>query len=707
MKKFFITLIFLLSLSVVLFAQTPSPSPKDDDVVKISTNLIQIDVTVTDKKGNVVKDLKREDFEIYENGKLQDISNFSFISNQKSQPQNPTEKTNIPKPVGTLRAEQIRRTIALVVDDLSLSFESAYRVRRSLKKFVDEQMQEGDLVAIIRTGAGIGALQQFTADKRLLYAAIERVKWNPQGRGGIGAFAPIGGESSIDSEEESEEEESAQTGNGQTEESFRSESFANATLGALQFIVGGMKDLPGRKSVILFSDGFEVFSRPSGGAGEATTALDSLRRLVDTANRASVVFYAIDARGLLTTNLNAVDNPPNIKGSEIQQISSSRNELLFNTQEGLILLSQETGGFAVINNNDLNKSVGKILDDQSYYLIGYQPDDETFNAEQRRFNKLEIKLKRPDLKARYRSGFFNTADEKLVDKNTAVKKTPAQQIVEALVSPFGKNDISVRLNTLYGNNKDGAFVRSLLHVNANDIKFTDEPNGDKQAVLEIFTASFSDNGQIVEQLGKVHVLKIKKEDFPNILRDGFVYFFTFPMKKAGAYQLRIAIRDAQSEKLGSANQFIEIPDIKKERLNLSGIVLENLTRKQWESADNSSTVDLTTNPMNDTSLRKFKRGTILRYAYEIYNAKSDTSKKPNLTSQIRIFQDGKLILEGKKTPVEFDGQTDMQRIKSVGAISLGGAMPAGDYILQIIITDSNAKTKRQIAAQFVQFELVE
>src|SRR5207302_7509071 len=86
---------------------------------------------------------------------------------------------------------QVRRTIAVVVDDLGLSFESAYYVRRALKKFVDEQIQTGDLVAIIRTGAGIGALQQFTSDKRMLYAAVERIKWNPLGRGGVGAFAPI------------------------------------------------------------------------------------------------------------------------------------------------------------------------------------------------------------------------------------------------------------------------------------------------------------------------------------------------------------------------------------------------------------------------------------------------------------------------------------------------------------------------------------
>ena len=82
-----------------------------------------------------------------------------------------------------------------MVDDLGLSFESTYYVRRALKKFVDEQMQSGDLVAIIRTGGGMGALQQFTSDRRQLYAAIERIRWNSLGRGGTGAFAPLTGNS--------------------------------------------------------------------------------------------------------------------------------------------------------------------------------------------------------------------------------------------------------------------------------------------------------------------------------------------------------------------------------------------------------------------------------------------------------------------------------------------------------------------------------
>ena len=157
-KTALFVILAIISLSAVHFGQTSTPAPTPtpgEDVVKISTNLIQIDVSVTDSKGKVVPGLKAEDFEIYENGQKQKITNFSFVSNEKSAPEatKPAQKgqPDIPVPPSILKPDQIRRTIALVVDDLSLSFESAYQVRRALKKYVDEQMQDGDLVAIIRT----------------------------------------------------------------------------------------------------------------------------------------------------------------------------------------------------------------------------------------------------------------------------------------------------------------------------------------------------------------------------------------------------------------------------------------------------------------------------------------------------------------------------------------------------------------------------
>src|SRR5689334_20714020 len=178
--------ILLLSLPNPLFAQQTQPAPKSgavqsqepkangqSDVVKIGVTLVQVDVTVTDSKGNRVSDLTPEDFQVLQNNKPQAITNFSYISapiestKKDGRNENPKPaKNEPPAPPPRLQPDQVRRTIALVVDDLTLSFESTASVRDTLKKFIDQQMQPGDLVAIIRTGAGMGALQQFTNDKR-------------------------------------------------------------------------------------------------------------------------------------------------------------------------------------------------------------------------------------------------------------------------------------------------------------------------------------------------------------------------------------------------------------------------------------------------------------------------------------------------------------------------------------------------------------
>lgn len=733
MKKVFLSILFLFTLSLSSLSQTPnptaSPTPKstspDDDVVKISTTLIQVDVTVTDKSGKIVTDLKPEDFEIYENNQKQDITNFSFvaIAPDAAQPSptqavKNTDKNAIPlPPTAPIKPDQVRRTIALVVDDLTLSFESVHFVRQALKKFVDEQMQDGDLVAIIRTGGGVGALQQFTSDRRQLYAAIEKIRWNPSGGGKVGAFAAIEAtplqRNKALGVEVSDEQLAAERNQIQSFNDFQGSVFATGTLGALNYIIRGMQDLPGRKSVMLMSDGFKLFTKDESGFMDGSRILESLRLLTDLANRASVVVYTMDARGLQTLALTAEDNTSSLSSDQIEQSLSDRKSELFDTQSGLTYLAQQTGGFAIINNNDLSGGIKAMINDQKgYYLIGYAPDAETFDPKTRRFNKLSVKLKRPGLKVRYRSGFFGVEDEK-AQTLTAAKQTPYQQITNALTSPFGASDINVRLNALYGNDsKTGAFVRSLLHINAADLKFTDEPDGSHKATFDVLAIIFGENGTVVDRISKNYTLTLKNEIYQNFLRDGFVYNFTFPIKKPGAYQFRIALRDSASAKVGSANQFIEVPNLKKGMPTISGIVLENLTFRQFKDLEsntistNSSDKSRTT-PQGDTSLRRFKRGTVLRYGFEIYNAKLDAAKKPQLTKQIRVFRDGKLLYESSPGPVELADRQDALKIASVGALNLGTEMTSGDYVMQIVVTDNLAKNKRKIATQFVQFEIVE
>jgi len=446
-----------------------------------------------------------------------------------------------------------------------------------------------------------------------------------------------------------------------------------------------------------------IMETGSDGTEEHGRVLDYLTYLVDLANRNSVVFYAVDARGLQAAGFTALDSPSDTTGEGLATAQSSRSQQLRDTQEGLSFLADETGGFAVLNNNDLSGGMRRVLDDQSYYLVGYEPDADTFDPARRKFNKLDVKVLRKGVTVRYRSGFFNVVDGEK-PQTPFKEKTPIAQLETALVSPFAVSGIDLRMNALFGSDARGPFVRSLLHINANDLRFTDEKDGTKLASFDVMAMSFGDNGQIVDRLAKSYTLTLKPDAYQRIQVNGFVYRFVFPVKKAGAYQYRVAIRDAQGGRVGSASQFIEVPDLKKNRLTVSSIILENLSADQWRNMSlTGATVG--SDPVADTALRRVKIGSVLRYGYEIYNAKIDNSKRPQLTTKIRVFRGGELVLDGRQTPFDLGAQTDLAHLRVAGAVAIGQKLLPGDYILQVIVTDQAAKGR--IATQFVQFEVVE
>ena len=735
MKRTFLVLALVLQLSVPALAQQPEPRgqkpnrpesnaqqpvrPGEDEVVRITTNLVQVDAVVTDKNGRPITDLRPEEIEIREDGKPQKIVNFSYVSLDAAEPSaraelaKPIDKT-APVPPVRLRPEQVRRTMALVVDDLGLSFESAHFVRRALKKFLDEQMQPDDLVAIIRTGGGIGALQQFTSDKRQLYAAVEKVKWNPLGRGGVGAFAPLGGQPSMPSTPSgSRDDDSRRSGNEDLDQ-FREDIFAVGTLGAVNYIVRGLRELPGRKSVVLISDGIKIFSRSDPTGSERI--LTALRSLTDLANRASVVIYTMDARGLQTLGLTAADSTSDMTSDQLEQSLSNRRSDFFESQNGLNYLAQQTGGLAIRNNNDLAGGIKRVIEDQKgYYLIGYRPEESTFDAVsgRRKFHKLGLKITRPGkFNVRMRNGFYGITD----DEAAPAGRTPAQQMFTALASPFGASGVHVRLTSLFANDaKAGSYMRSLLHIRGRDLTFTPEADGWHKAVFDIVAITFGDNGTVVDQLNRTHTIRAKGLTYERILKSGFSYHVTVPVKKAGAYQLRTALRDVPSNRIGSANQFIEVPDIKKNRLTISGIVTNGMTpqayRKSLTVAGNQATNPEDTgeesDPDSGAALRRFKTGSVLIYEFAIYNAQiNKATGKPQLHTQVRLFRNGQQVFTGKELPFDGGAQVDLKRLAVAGAIQLGTEMEPGEYQLQVIITDPLAKEKYRVATQWIDFEIV-
>lgn len=746
MNRLIIATVSIVLLLVSVNGQQPSSTPQkpaQDDVLRVITNLVQVDIVVTDNEGRQIVDLRPEDFEILENGKSQKITHFSYIPTSTTatptRPEAtvgpPAKDTVSPEPA-RLRRDQVRRTIALVVDDLGLSFESIGFVRQALKKFVDEQMQPNDLVALLRTSAGVGTLQQFTSDKRLLHAAIDRVRWYPQGRAGLSPTRtleePSAGSDFRDSLQFMREAEDK-----------RAEIYSVGTFGALAPIVKALGDMPARKSLILVSEAFRLFTAE----GRNTQLILAMRRLTEQANAASVTIYTLDASGLQTDTIQAADKEgaraymispeqfaqtagpnnapsPNAPPRTLPRADSlsaqaerdsqdafrKLNALMdraraerFESQSVLSYLANATGGLFMKNRNDLGGALGRIMDDQKgFYLVGYRPDDAGIDSTGRRLMRsLTVKVKRSGAKWRTRSGYFGLTDE---EKRTR-PQTRDEQFVAALLSPFASGDIGLKLTTLFGDEPNGAtYVRSLLHIDARNISFKETGDGSRITPLEIVAVAIGDNGQVIDQLSFPQTVSVANEEaYQRLLSDGLSYLLNFPFKKPGAYQLRVAVRDGSSERLGGARQYVEVPDLSKNRLALSGIIVSGVDGTKGSTAGRDSG-DL--NSQSGPARRQLRQGMLLDYRYNIYNAQTDSSGRPQLQTQMRLFRDGQVVFTGKTLPLDVSQQGNVKRLLGAGRLRLGPELIPGEYTLQVTVTDSLARPEFRTATQWTDFEVI-
>jgi len=217
--------------------------------------------------------------------------------------------------------------------------------------------------------------------------------------------------------------------------------------------------------------------------------------------------------------------------------------------------------------------------------------------------------------------------------------------------------------------------------------------------LSISTILFGDNGKVVGQEDQTGTLRFDRAGYERAMRDGIAYSFDTPVKLPGTFQFRVAVRDTGSGRIGTAGQFIQVPDLKNGRLALSGIVVRDGDRAASLNI-NSQDDEVTTGP----AVRRFHQGSTAAYAYLIYNAKT-AGRAVQLTSQTRIFRDGRMIVSNNPTVINMQGQTDPQRIRALHHLELGKEMAPGNYVLQIIVTDLSDK-KPRVASRWIDFEVV-
>jgi VWFA-related protein len=672
-------------------AEGPRNPESSAPVVRVSVEVIQVDAVVTDKDDRYVSDLGPADFEILEDGRRQDITQCSYVALAGSAATSaaPSGRLQVARSPQPDPREPIRRTLALVVDDLSLTFRSMLTARQALDRFVDEQMQPGDLVAILQTGGGSGPLQQFTSDKSLLRAAVARLHFNLAGRGAIKA---LGLEGSGLNESSPATQVAALAGQmndfadaGQRQ---RQIDLAMGTMGALQSVLRGLQQMPGRKSLVFLSEGFVQRDR----TGDRSAIFEWMRAVTDLANRASVVMYGINPAGL-ETRLPLADAPN--AGSAVSSLAAEE------LRGGPASFSDETGGRILTDSNDISGALGRVLDDQSgYYLIGYKPDESYFKLDKAgpKYHKIQVKVKRPGLTVRSRKGFFAVASA-----GSEAPSSTGQGLANAIYSPFAARDFEVRLTSLFGSDpKSGPYVRSLLYIDLQGVTFQEQPDGSSQAKLEVGVMTFGVDGFAVERLARSVTIP---EFFEGGRREGVAFTLDVPVNKPGPYQVRAAVRDLASARLGSASQFLEVPNLGTNQLALSGLILSGGATADGNAARPATDVG---DPDSTPAIRRFHRGTSVSYALSVYNAHTLSAKgHPDLLVRPSLYRDDRLLQSMPTLSFDGAGQPDSKRLALAGSFRIDATMEPGLYALEVAVQDKAAGPKAGPAAQWMDFEVVD
>jgi hypothetical protein len=442
-----------------------------------------------------------------------------------------------------------------------------------------------------------------------------------------------------------------------------------------------------------------VHGGPDRDSGPSSVTPDSLNynaalyRIAEKAIRASVVIYAVDSGGLITTGLTAADTLTAAQGrganNAMQSLMSSRTRTLWARREGADLIATQTGGYLVRNSNDF--LLDRIIQEESgYYLIGYRPSEETFD---KRFHRIKVKVKRGGMSVRTRHGFYGFTEDEAA---TQLKRSPADRAAVALLSPFGAQQIELDLTAFFANEKvNGSFVRMFVYLKASDLAFEEDANGWHSANVQFRGIVFGDNGAIENEVTHDRKLSFRGETYQKALQSGLAIQFDIPVKRTGSFQARISARDLQSGHIGSTGQFVLVPDLKKDQLAMSGVVLQGVSNSLEPDPETTA----------GPTLRQFSRGQGVRFACVIYNAMLDANGKPNVVMQARLFKEAKEVYDSTSLSIPLDNQRDLTRLIAMGLLKLEPKLETGNYYLQLTITDT-LRPKQEPLVQWIDFEIV-
>jgi VWFA-related protein len=619
MRAFAIAVLTALTGAAVPAQQQPAAPP--GVTFKVEVNFVEIDAVVTDAQGNFVPGLTAADFELIEEGAPQKISAFTAVDLPVRKADPPMLRASPIEPDVQTNLEEFNgRVILIVLDDLQIDFRRSPQVRAAAKQFVQRYVGANDLVAVVHTGTGAKAGQEFTASRARLVAAIDRFS---------GQKIPSATLAKLD-------DYYLQRGAGSnrpardTLDAERAHKARNSlsTLQAAAQFLGNVRGR--RKAVIWFGEGIDYDVENVFEARSATEIRDEMQAAIGAATRSGVSFYGIDARGVGAGLDQAIDIPALPDDPSVDFGPGALLTEVRRAQDTLRTMSSETGGFAIVNQNDLNGAFARIIrENSSYYLLGYYPSNDRRDG---KFRKVDVRMKRPGLQVRARAGYTAPRGKPPTFTSAAAKTEATPEIRAVLDSPVPVSGLGLRVfASPFAGPDRNASVAVIVELDPARFGFV-EKDGVRAEDLELVVLPVDASGKPRPGARDAVPMRLSQRVYDAVRANGFRLTYRFDLPPA-RYQLRVAARAANSRAVGGVSYDLDVPDFSKPPLAISGIALTSTAGSRVVTPPpDKAFLDLL--PIVPTALRDFARNDVLSAFTEIYDNRASTPHRVAISTTV-------------------------------------------------------------------------
>jgi VWFA-related protein len=684
----YLGLLLLVPLAAWLAARAQQDAPASaSTTLHVTSDLVLTNVVVRDRKtGQPLKGLTRDDFTLLEDGKPQQISSFDIedVSDATtlgppSTGQAPDRRTTLgaslaPRSTDSGSATQLKghRLIVFFFDTTSLQPDDLDRVQVAARNFIQTRMQAADLVSVVSLGNTLSVDQDFTQDKALLLRAL--ASYSP---GGAQGYLP-GATATTNQVED--------TTTFTADETDYNDLNTDRELFAIASIARALAPIREKKSLLYFSGGI---------SRDGIENQASLRAAINASVRANLAIYSVDARGLQSVTPLGDATTGSLRGTSGYNGAGLQNNLdaNFNSQEVMATLSSDTGGKSFFDNNDFAPAFEQVQrDTASYYVIGFRSTNLQRDG---RYRRLQIRVRRDDVKLEYRPGYYGPADFQHSNREDRERDLEAQ-----LTSDLPATDVSLYLQPFFfrADTPNRYIVPVSLLVPGSQIPFTRGGSRDK-ATLDVIGVVKDAKGQTLGEARDTVKLAVDVQQQANRKNIQYTTSFTLP---PGTFHLKFVVRENETGRMGSFETGITVPDLGKMTpgapagpIKLSSVVLAS----QQAPVSGKATDNPLLFPGNAGNMQLVPNLPHVVYAnqplyflYEVYDpasAASGGAKVPpgvHLLTSIELLQGGAEVFETPLVEAHAINEPRRDAVAFQFTVPLN-SLKAGLYVCQINVID--------------------